>query len=121
MTDGYDCYQNALAERINGILKAEFLLHRPRDVRQARQMVTEAVEIYNVQCPTCPLKCGRPMQCIGRPWLLDGGRIIHPIGVNLWQDGSASHSPKKDPGNVGVQFISWRGRHVTMIRSRRTH
>ena len=24
MTDGYDCYQNALAERINGILKQEF-------------------------------------------------------------------------------------------------
>ncbi len=28
MTDGYDCYQNALAERINGTLKGEFLLHR---------------------------------------------------------------------------------------------
>jgi transposase InsO family protein len=26
MTDGYDCYQNALAERVNGILKNEFLL-----------------------------------------------------------------------------------------------
>jgi transposase InsO family protein len=26
MTDGYDCYQNALAERVNGILKQEFLL-----------------------------------------------------------------------------------------------
>ncbi len=25
MTDGYDCYQNALAERINGILKTELL------------------------------------------------------------------------------------------------
>ena len=24
MTDGYDCYQNVLAERINGILKEEF-------------------------------------------------------------------------------------------------
>ena len=24
MTDGYDCYQNALAERVNGILKNEF-------------------------------------------------------------------------------------------------
>ena len=26
MTDGYDCYQNAIAERINGILKQEFLM-----------------------------------------------------------------------------------------------
>ena len=28
MTDDYDCYQNALAERINGLLKQEFLLYR---------------------------------------------------------------------------------------------
>lgn len=28
MTDGYDCYQNALAERINSILKQEFLFNR---------------------------------------------------------------------------------------------
>lgn len=27
MTDVYDCYQNALAERINGILKQEFLIY----------------------------------------------------------------------------------------------
>uniref|UniRef100_UPI0034A1B785 hypothetical protein n=1 Tax=Aeromonas sp. s8 TaxID=3138489 RepID=UPI0034A1B785 len=25
MTDGYDCYQNALAERVNGILKGVLL------------------------------------------------------------------------------------------------
>ena len=29
MTDGYDCYQNALAERVNGILKDEFLFVLP--------------------------------------------------------------------------------------------
>ena len=28
MTDGYDCYQNALAERVNGILKQEFLIYK---------------------------------------------------------------------------------------------
>lgn len=27
MTDGYDCYQNALAERVNGIIKNEFLIN----------------------------------------------------------------------------------------------
>jgi putative transposase len=36
MTDGYDCYQNALAERVNGILKNEFLLQRPADLSEAR-------------------------------------------------------------------------------------
>ncbi|RDL42567.1 IS3 family transposase, partial [Marinomonas piezotolerans] len=29
MTDGYDCYQNALAERINGIIKNEYLIMKP--------------------------------------------------------------------------------------------
>ncbi|ARD38273.1 hypothetical protein B6E78_01575 [Edwardsiella ictaluri] len=31
-TDGYDCYQNALAERINGILKNAFLISGPADL-----------------------------------------------------------------------------------------
>ena len=60
MTDGYDCYQNALAERVNGILKCEFLLHRPRDLGQARQMVAEAVEIYNAERPHLSLKMRTP-------------------------------------------------------------
>ncbi len=49
MTDGYDCYQNALAERVNGILKGELLLHRPADLQQARKMVQQAVQIYNCE------------------------------------------------------------------------
>ncbi|WP_293793070.1 IS3 family transposase [Stenotrophomonas sp.] len=60
MTDGYDCYQNALAERTNGILKCEFLLRRPRDLGQARQMVAEAVEIYNAERPHLSLKMQTP-------------------------------------------------------------
>lgn len=47
MTDGYDCYQNALAERVNGILKNEFLLRRPANLRQATTMVRESIAIYN--------------------------------------------------------------------------
>jgi transposase InsO family protein len=47
MTDGYDCYQNALAERINGIIKHEFLITKPADIYQARLMIKEAVELYN--------------------------------------------------------------------------
>lgn len=47
MTDGYDCYQNALAERINGILKGEFLFNRPADLAQANKMVAQSVQIYN--------------------------------------------------------------------------
>ncbi|WP_423205159.1 IS3 family transposase [Pseudomonas kribbensis] len=60
MTDGYDCYQNALAERVNGILKTEFLLQRPRDLMQARKMVSESVLIYNRERPHLSLKYKTP-------------------------------------------------------------
>ncbi len=60
MTDGYDCYQNALAERINGILKTELLLSSPEDLEQARQMVDEAVQIYNAERPHMALKNKTP-------------------------------------------------------------
>ncbi|MBS0344094.1 MAG: transposase, partial [Proteobacteria bacterium] len=60
MTDGYDCYQNALAERINGILKNEFLLSRPGDLAQARRMVEQSVQIYNCERPHLSLKMQTP-------------------------------------------------------------
>jgi transposase InsO family protein len=60
MTDGYDCYQNALAERVNGILKTEFLLKRPKDLEQARQMVRESIAIYNTERPHMALKYKTP-------------------------------------------------------------
>lgn len=51
MTDGYDCYQNALAERVNGILKDEFLFVLPDDLAQARLLVQQAVYLYNEERP----------------------------------------------------------------------
>lgn len=51
MTDGYDCYQNALAERINGTLKTELLLSNPENREQARKMFDEAVQIDNTERP----------------------------------------------------------------------
>jgi putative transposase len=60
MTDGYDCYQNALAERVNGILKSEFLLTRPADLAQARRMVAESIQIYNHERPHLSLKMQTP-------------------------------------------------------------
>ncbi|MFQ1937581.1 IS3 family transposase [Aeromonas veronii] len=60
MTDGYDCYQNALAERVNGILKGELLLQSPQDLAQAREMVREAVDIYNEERPHHALKYRTP-------------------------------------------------------------
>ena len=60
MTDGYDCYQNALAERVNGILKNEFLLQRPANLAQASQMVAQSVRIYNAERPHLSLKYKTP-------------------------------------------------------------
>lgn len=60
MTDGYDCYQNALAERVNGILKTEFLLYRPSDLKQARRLVGQSIEIYNQERPHLALQYKTP-------------------------------------------------------------
>jgi transposase InsO family protein len=60
MTDGYDCYQNALAERINGILKDEFLIHTYKDLYQARKVIEESIYIYNNKRPHLSLNYKTP-------------------------------------------------------------
>ncbi len=49
MTDGYDCYQNALAERINDILKQEFLIHKCN--KELKQLIEESINTYNSKRP----------------------------------------------------------------------
>lgn len=60
MTDGYDCYQNALAERINGILKQEFLIHKCNNGRELEQLVKESIETYNNKRPHLSLNMKTP-------------------------------------------------------------
>lgn len=60
MTDGYDCYQNALAERVNGILKHEFLLNRYGSFAELRQVIDESVSIYNQHRPHLSLGMKTP-------------------------------------------------------------
>lgn len=60
MTDGYDCYQNALAERVNGIIKNEFLLQTPKNLDEATQMIKESIHIYNHERPHLALKYKTP-------------------------------------------------------------
>lgn len=60
MTDGYDCYQNALAERINGILKDEFLLTTCEDRDQLEKVVNQSIDIYNSKRPHLNLKYKTP-------------------------------------------------------------
>lgn len=60
MTDGYDCYQNALAERINGILKQEFLFHKCNNRNELEKLVKESIEIYNEKRPHLSLGMKTP-------------------------------------------------------------
>ncbi len=60
MTDGYDCYQNAMAERVNGILKTELHTTKPKDLAQAALTIRQAVQIYNCERPHQALKYKTP-------------------------------------------------------------
>lgn len=60
MTDGYDCYQNALAERINGILKQEFLIYRCKTYDDLKELVKESVDVYNQLRPHLSLAMKTP-------------------------------------------------------------
>lgn len=60
-TQQYDPYENAVAERINGILKHEFGLGKTLpSLTFARNMVREAVEIYNNERPHWSLDLEKP-------------------------------------------------------------
>lgn len=62
MTEGYDCYQNALAERVNGILKQEFLLYRCSTFEELKVLLRESVEAYNVLRPHLSLNMKTPQE-----------------------------------------------------------
>lgn len=71
MTDGYDCYQNALAERVNGILKQEFLLHRSKSFNELKVLVEQSVTIYNRLRPHLSLGMKTPQE-------------VHEKASSLW-------------------------------------
>lgn len=61
MTEENHIYENALAERVNGILKDEFMLGETlASYEVARQMVREAVTIYNEKRPHQSLGYAKP-------------------------------------------------------------
>ena len=61
MTEDNHCYENALAERVNGILKDEYLLDATfRDLAHARRACGEAIVLYNTRRPHWSLKLKTP-------------------------------------------------------------
>jgi putative transposase len=69
MTDGYDCDQNALAERGKQIFKGEFLQIRTADFLQAAKVMARSVQIYNRERSHAALKCKTP-DAVHRAFLL---------------------------------------------------
>jgi putative transposase len=52
MTESYDPYQNAIAERVNGILKQEFAIDKYAvDIPILKKVVAESIRIYNRDRP----------------------------------------------------------------------
>jgi transposase InsO family protein len=63
MTEDNHCAENALAERVNGILKQEYgLRNEYRNPMQAHQSVKQAVMLYNTMRPHCSLGLNTPEQ-----------------------------------------------------------
>ncbi len=60
MTDGADCYQNALAERMNGILKQEFLIETCNTGKELEMLIKESIETYNGHRPHLSLAMKTP-------------------------------------------------------------
>ena len=64
MTESYDPYQNVVAERINGILKHEFILGiTTSDLELIENLITESIDIYNNERPhwSCWMKTPNSM------------------------------------------------------------
>lgn len=63
MTESYDPYENAVAERVNGILKQEFLLEESfKNHLIAVQAIKESIEIYNKERPHMSCQMMTPEQ-----------------------------------------------------------
>lgn len=60
MTDGYDCYQNALAERVNGILKQEFIIEKCNTGKELEVLIAESIRTYNANRPHLSLNMKTP-------------------------------------------------------------
>jgi transposase InsO family protein len=61
MTEDNHCYENAHAERVDGILKREYALGQVLpSLETARKAVDQAVELYNTRRPHWALKLGYP-------------------------------------------------------------
>lgn len=69
MTEERHCYENSVAERVNGILKQEFLLDTAfAGVDDARREIAGAIRVYNNVRPHLSLGMMTPYAAMVDPW-----------------------------------------------------
>ncbi len=72
MTEENHCYENAMAERVNGILKDEFLLDEEmKDLKTAQKAVKQAIETYNTRRPHWSLQLQMPFNVHQQSYILE--------------------------------------------------
>lgn len=64
MTEDYKPTDNAIAERVNGIIKSEWLyvMQRPKDIGRAREMLNKIIDFYNTRRPHMSIGMKTPLQ-----------------------------------------------------------
>ncbi len=63
MAEAGNCYENAIAERVNGILKDEFNLDATfKSIEQARQAGAQAINTYNKKRPHMAIGMKKPVE-----------------------------------------------------------
>jgi len=84
MTQENHCYENAKAERLNGILKQEYGLGEELCGKDAAlRLVRQAVELYNVHRPHAALGYAMPAVVHQAAWGREGTGAVMPLAGSL--------------------------------------
>ena len=93
MTDKGDPYENAIAERVNGILKTEWLYQlRLTSLKTARETIEDIVRVYNEQRPHLSVGMLTPMQA-----RLQSG-VMKKLWKNYWAIRNGRQQPAGEEG-----------------------
>lgn len=91
MTENGDPLENAIAERVNGIIKEEYLeCYEVKSIKEARELLAKVVELYNSE----------------RPHMSIGNKIPEKVhtgghtGNKLWKTPSCRHSSFKHKDKI---------------------
>lgn len=97
MTQGGDPRDNAIAERVNGILKNELLAHHDvENIIQARSYLHDAVEAYNLRRPHLSCDMCTPEHAHALDHVLKRRWRTYPYRVNHQPDYPALANPTQD-------------------------